>query len=133
MSLKYLVDTHILLWAFTAPGKLSADIKTVLSDSETEVFYSPVNLWEIAIKYGLGKLEIEGSTPEEFLVELEGSFFTYKPLDRQTLASSYRLPAHHKDPFDRLLFWEAIRSDLVLLSADTISDTYITAGLKVIH
>jgi PIN domain nuclease of toxin-antitoxin system len=48
-------------------------------------------------------------------------------------ASSYRLPAHHKDPFDRLLFWEAIRSDLVLLGADTISDAYIPAGLKVIH
>jgi PIN domain nuclease of toxin-antitoxin system len=133
MSLKYLADTHILLWAFTDPGKLSTNIKAVLSDSETEVFYSSVNLWEIAIKYGLGKLEIAGSTPEEFLVELEGSFFTYKPLDRQTLASSYRLPTHHKDPFDRLLFWEAIRSDLVLLSADTISDAYASVGLKLIH
>jgi PIN domain nuclease of toxin-antitoxin system len=45
------------------------------------VFYSPINLWEIAIKYGLEKLGIEGSTPEEFLVELEGSFFTY-PINR---------------------------------------------------
>jgi PIN domain nuclease of toxin-antitoxin system len=54
-------------------------------------------------------------------------------LDRQTLASSYRLPAHHKDPFARFLVWEAIRSDLVLLSADTASDAYAPVGLKVIH
>ncbi|MDR1184395.1 MAG: type II toxin-antitoxin system VapC family toxin [Coriobacteriales bacterium] len=133
MSLKYLADTHILLWAFTDSGKLSADIKAILEDDETEVFYSPVSLWEIAIKYGLGKLVIQGCTPEEFLVELETSFFTYRPLGRQTLVSSYHLPAYHKDPFDRLLFWEAIRGDLVLLSADTRSDAYIPAGLQVIH
>lgn len=53
-------------------------------------------------------------------------------MNRQTLASSYRPPTHHKDPFDRLLFWEAIRSDLALLIADTISDAYASAGLKVI-
>jgi PIN domain nuclease of toxin-antitoxin system len=133
MSLKYLADTHILLWAFTDSGKLSAGIKAILSDGETEVFYSPINLWEIAIKYGLGKLEIKGSTPEEFLVELESSFFAYRPIGRQTLVSSYHLPAHHKDPFDRLLIWEAIHGDLVLLSADAISDAYVPAGLKVIH
>ncbi|MDR1184643.1 MAG: type II toxin-antitoxin system VapC family toxin [Coriobacteriales bacterium] len=133
MSLNYLADTHILLWAFTDPSKLSADIQAILSDDKTEVFYSPVNLWEIAIKYGLGKLEIKGSTPEGFLVELESSFFTYRPFDRQALVSSYQLPTHHKDPFDRLLIWEAIRGDLVLLSADSRSDAYVPAGLKVVH
>jgi PIN domain nuclease of toxin-antitoxin system len=133
MNLSYLADTHILLWTFSKPDKISADIKSVLDDTGATVFYSPISLWEIAIKYGLGKLAVLGMSPEEFLAELENSFFTYRPLDPQTLISSYRLPSHHRDPFDRMLFWEAIRSDLVLLSADNRSDAYATSGLKIIH
>jgi PIN domain nuclease of toxin-antitoxin system len=133
MKLNYLADTHILLWTLNQPQRLPRDIKSVLDDDEVVIYYSPVSLWEIAIKHGLGKLDLLGHSPEEFLAELENSFFTYRPLDPQTLISSYRLPSHHRDPFDRMLFWEAIRGDLVLLSADSRSDAYVSSGLKIIH
>ncbi|MDR1014403.1 MAG: type II toxin-antitoxin system VapC family toxin [Coriobacteriales bacterium] len=133
MGLRYLADTHILLWALNRPERLSQGIRSVLSDGDAVVRYSPVSLWEIAIKYGLGKLDLLGHSPEEFFVELESSFFVYRPLDPQALISSYRLPSHHRDPFDRLLFWEAIQGDLVLLSADAGSDAYTQGGLRVIH
>lgn len=131
--MKFLVDTHILLWSFTDPERMSPDIRVVLEDEEAQIFYSPISLWEISIKYGLGKLRLDGMSPEEFLTELEQSFFIEKKMDKQTLTSSYQLPRYHKDPFDRMLFWEAIQSDLALLSVDGACDAYLPEGLRVIH
>jgi PIN domain nuclease of toxin-antitoxin system len=133
MNLKYLADTHVLIWALNQPHRISQTMTSILHNSQATIYYSPVSLWEIAIKHGLGKLDLLGHSPEEFFAELEDGLFVYRPLDPQTLISSYQLPAHHRDPFDRMLFWEAIQSDLVLLSADNKSDAYRANGLKVIH
>ncbi|MDR3036856.1 MAG: type II toxin-antitoxin system VapC family toxin [Coriobacteriales bacterium] len=131
--MRYLADTQILLWSFNQPHRLSPHVATILGDEDASVYYSPVSIWEIAIKYRLGKLDLCGHTPEEFALELENSFYRRKELSDACLASSYRLPRHHKDPFDRMLFWEAITSDFVLLSADGASNLYHAEGLQVIH
>jgi PIN domain nuclease of toxin-antitoxin system len=129
----YLADTHVLLWALNDPGRLSPAMAAILADTTTDVFYSPASLWEIAIKFGLGKLDLLGHTPEDVAAALEDSLYDTLPLDPLTLASSHRLPRRHKDPFDRLLIWQAIRSDLVLLSADASVDAYAEDGLRRLH
>jgi PIN domain nuclease of toxin-antitoxin system len=129
----YLADTSILLWALNQPGRLSSEIAEILQHEEALVFFSPISIWEIAIKYGLGKLDLRGHEPEEFLAELERSFFVAKTVEPSTLASVHRLPRYHKDPFDRLLIWDAITNGLILLSADKACDLYIPEGLRVIH
>ena len=131
--MRYLADTHILLWAFGDNSKLSLTIAGALRETQSQVFFSVVSLWEIAIKFGLGKLSIHGVTPEEFLAELDRSFFDCLPLDNDTVASSHRLPRLHGDPFDRLLIWQAIASGCTLLSADTATDRYAASGLTVLH
>jgi len=73
--MNYLVDTHILMWSFFEPQRLSETIREIITDVSNEVWYSPVSLWEISIKYGLGKLKLNGLTPEEFYRELSGSFY----------------------------------------------------------
>jgi PIN domain nuclease of toxin-antitoxin system len=133
MTHNYLADTHILIWTLNQPQKVSRAVAAILKDDNSKVYYSPVSLWEIAIKHGLGKLDLLGHSPEEFLAELEDSFFIYRPISPQALISSYRLASHHRDPFDRMLFWQAIQSDLTLLSADTRSNDYAPSGLKVVH
>jgi PIN domain nuclease of toxin-antitoxin system len=133
MKSQYLADTHVLLWAFSNPEKLSKKILSVLKDAENEICYSPISLWEISIKYGLGKLSFKGITPKEFYEELSESFFVCLPLQNESLVTSYLLPRHHKDPFDRMLFWEALQNNLVLLSADNASDKYKENGLQVVH
>ena len=133
MRQKYLADTHILIWALNHPKKLSRSVCHIIKNENLEVYYSLISLWEISIKYGLGKLDLCGHTPEEFLVELDNSFFTHAPVSNEIIASSYRLPHLHSDPFDRMLFWQAICEDLVLLSADPASNKYKARGLKVIH
>ncbi len=131
--MRCLADTHILIWSFENSRRLSAAVTTVLRDRTNEVFFSPVSLWEIAIKYQLGKLTIHGVTPEEFLDELESSFFDCLPLDARIMASSHRLPRLHGDPFDRLLIWQAISTGCTLLSADRVTDQYAAQGLNLIH
>ncbi|MDR0285051.1 MAG: type II toxin-antitoxin system VapC family toxin [Propionibacteriaceae bacterium] len=128
-----LADTHILIWALNNPARTPLRIKEALADRSRTCLYSPVSLWEISIKYGLGKLDLKGHSPEEFLDELDRSFFECLPLDNHVIATSHELPRLHGDPFDRLLVWQAISSGCTLLSADRAVDQYVPHGLTVIH
>jgi PIN domain nuclease of toxin-antitoxin system len=131
--MNYLVDTHILLWSFIAPEQLSRNIKSLLLDEENAIYYSPINLWEISIKYGLKKLELNGLSPEGFFVELSDSYYICKEINNEDLISSYKLPKYHKDPFDRFLIGEAIRNDFILMSVDNSMELYENEGLRVVH
>jgi PIN domain nuclease of toxin-antitoxin system len=131
--MKYLVDTHVLLWSFFEPERLSSAIQGILRDIGNEIFYSPINLWEISIKYGLKKLYLNGISPEEFFVALEESFFLCKPVEPFLALTSFHLPIRHKDPFDRFLVWEAIRNDYSLLSMDEALIAYRQDGLKIMR
>ena len=131
--MNYLLDTHVLLWSFLDTGKLSKETKTVLLDEDNDIYYSQISLWEISIKYGLKKLTLNGGTPEDFFEELECSFYMCKRINNEELLTSYRLPVYHKDPFDRLLIWQAIRGDFILMSADSRMESYRSEGLKVLY
>jgi PIN domain nuclease of toxin-antitoxin system len=131
--MKFLVDTHILLWAFIEPKKMSRNVTQILLDEDNDIYYSPINLWEISIKYSVKKLDLKGITPEDFFEELNDSYFLCKYISNVHLATSYKLPIYHKDPFDRFLIWEAIQNDFVLLSADEKMELYREEGLKVIY
>ena len=130
--MKYLVDTHILLWAFINPEKLSSKVTQILTDENNAIYYSPINLLEISIKHSLKKLDLKGISPEDFYIEIDNSFFICKEISNEDLITSYKLPKYHKDPFDRFLIWEAIRNDFVFLSVDKKMELYIKKGLKVI-
>jgi PIN domain nuclease of toxin-antitoxin system len=78
--MNYLVDTHILLCSFLETNRLSKEIKTVLLNENNMIYYSPVSLWEISIKYGLKKLNLNGGTPDDFYEELNNSFYLCKRL-----------------------------------------------------
>jgi PIN domain nuclease of toxin-antitoxin system len=129
---KYLVDTHILLWAFIDPEKLSSNVSQLLINENNDIYYSPINLLEISIKYGLKKLDLKAITPEGLYKEIGNSFFICKEINNEDLITFYKLPKYHKDPFDRFLIWEAIRNDLTLLSVDRAMELYEKEGLKVI-
>ena len=131
--MNYLVDTHILLWSFLNTAKLSKKIKSILLDENNEIYYSPISLWEISIKYGLKRLSLNGGTPDNFFEELNNSFYQCKPTNTIDLITNYKLPIYHKDPFDRFLIWEAIRNDFVLLSVDENMELYKKEGLKVVY
>jgi PIN domain nuclease of toxin-antitoxin system len=129
--MNYLVDTRVLLWSFFKPEKLTENTRLILLNEDNSIYYSPISLWEISIKYRLRKLRLNGLKPEEFFDELENSYFVCKEIDNAAIITNYKLPIYHKDPFDRFLIWESIKNDFVLLSADSTLVYYKKAGLKV--
>ena len=131
--MNYLVDTHILLWTFLETNKLPLQTKSILLNETNEIYYSPISLWEISIKYGLKKLFLNGGTPEDFFKELQNSFYQQKKINTKNLVTNYKLPTYHKDPFDRLLIWEAIKDDFILISIDKNMELYKKEGLKTVY
>ena len=65
--MKVLIDTHYLLWMFMDTSKISKKVKEVLTSVDNEIYYSQVSLWEISIKYSIGKLHLNGIVPEAII------------------------------------------------------------------
>ena len=101
-------------------------------NDNNDIYYSPVNLWEISIKYGLNKLKLNGLVPEDFFSELVSSFYICKEINGFNMITNYKLSLYHKDPFDRFLIWEAVQSNMVLISADSTLVRYKVDGLNLV-
>jgi PIN domain nuclease of toxin-antitoxin system len=128
--MRYILDTHVLLWIFLEPERLSKIVLDILADEQNIIYYSQVSLWEISIKYGLKKLNLRGISPEEFYAELETRSYVCLPMDNLNVITNYQLPLRHKDPFDRLLIWTALRNNLTFLTVDRTTARYAEDGLK---
>lgn len=130
--MSYLLDTHVLLWSLISPQKLPAAATQIITSSHDKKFISAISIWEISLKYATGKLNLHGYQPEDILEECIR--IGYKGLSQNLpdFASFHRLPSilKHKDPFDRMLIWQAIRQDLVFLSHDRKMPGYKVHGLK---
>ncbi len=131
--MKYLVDTHILVWSLFSPERFPRHLADVLKKVENRIFVSSISFWEIALKYSLNKLELEGVTPEELPEFVKKMNFELLNLSPEVAASFYHLPRiGHKDPFDRMLIWQAIRDKMVLISRDSEISAYEKYGLKIL-
>ena len=115
--MKYLLDTHVILWIAENSPLLSEKVKEVILDKNTEKYVSIVSAWEIAIKLGTYKLHLEGGLPEFFRIIDENGFFSLA-LEREYLQLIPNLPNHHKDPFDKLLITTAIVENMTLITID---------------
>lgn len=118
-----LLDTHIFLWYITGDRQLSDKIIAIINDEYNKCFISIASIWEIAIKMSLGKLEIKGgfSIIEDFL---ENNDFEILPIDLLDTKTLLTLPAHHKDPFDRIIISQAKVGNLFLVSKDDFFREY---------
>lgn len=130
--MSYLLDTHILLWSLFDPKKLPAAATVAITDGEHKKYISAVSIWEISLKYAIGKLDLQDYTSEDVLNECVRLGYRVLEQNLQDFASFYKLPklSDHKDPFDRMLIWQAIRHDLILLSHDDKMPGYRAHGLR---
>jgi PIN domain nuclease of toxin-antitoxin system len=129
----YLLDTHTLIWAITAPHKLSLIVREILENSDNDVLVSAVSFWEIALKQSIGKLDLDGLTPDDFPKAALETGFRLIDLDVATTASYHHLTAtYHRDPFDRMLIWQALHHNFSLISKDENVAKYASEGLNVV-
>lgn len=129
----YILDTHIFLWSIFSPKKISKRIKNVLSDLQVLKYISIITFWEISLKYQLGKMDLTGIFPDELPAIAKDSGFGILDIDADTAASFYKLPKlQNKDPFDRMLAWQAIKKDFYLLTKDRNFADFKAFGLKTV-
>ena len=129
--MKYVLDTHTLLWALFKPEALSRGVRGIIEDVRNEVNVSAVSFWKISLKYSLGKLELQGAVPEDIPEAARESGMQIMELDVDVVSSSYRLIAtKHRDPFDRLIVWHCIKAGHILLTKDPEMKLYERAGLR---
>ena len=133
--MKYLLDTCSLIWLLSESKKLSNKAVSIIEDRHAEVFVSTVSFWELSLKHGLGKIFLENYEIEELdAILLDDYFIGIISLNEQESLSFFRLPffAKHRDPFDRMLVWQAIKRDMALISSDPDLELYRRCGLRLI-
>ena len=124
-----LVDTHVWLWSLADPTRLSADSRSILSTSRNVIYLSAASAWELAIKVALGKINLPEPVETYVPTRMARQGITPLPITHTHALKVSTLPAHHRDPFDRLLVAQAIVERLPILTADPIFALY---GVEVI-
>ena len=122
--MRYLLDTHTLLWFLQGSPKLSDAVATRIEAEDAENFVSIATVWEIAIKISFGKLRVPYSLDTDLPRILSENGFVTLPLAFSHMAMFTKLPFHHRDPFDRLLIAQATIKGLTILSRDSAFDAY---------
>jgi len=122
--MKYLLDTVIWLWSLKSPELIGDEGRQVLESGGEEIYLSAVTPWEISIKMRLGRLDFPGPPAQyvpRFMARqgLKGLSVTHSHA-----AKVYDLPAHHADPFDRMLIAQALIEDMVILTSDRVFRKY---------
>ena len=119
-----LLDTHALLWWFGDMAKLSPKARQALSDAEQVIYVSSVSGWEIATKHRIGKLDDPrfAGLIARFPQHISSAGFIPLAVDMEDGLLAGNLDIPHRDPFDRMLFAQALRRDLGLVSIDGIAD-----------
>ncbi|AOE84106.1 type II toxin-antitoxin system VapC family toxin [Pseudomonas sp. TCU-HL1] len=112
--MRILLDTHILLWTLADSPRLSTRARRLIEDA-SEVHVSAASFWEMAIKIGLGKLNVGLDTVRDGCRE---SGFIELPIAVEHTLAIRDLGNHHRDPFDRILVATAMTEPMRLLTAD---------------
>jgi len=120
---KFLVDTHLLLWAAGEPGKLPLQARELIADTDNVLLFSAASLWEVAIKRGLGREDFQVD-PRLLRRGLLDNGYDELPVRSEHAVAIDSLPPIHKDPFDRLLVAQATVEGITLLTADALMGRY---------
>jgi len=121
---RVLLDTHTLLWAVEEPSRLGPDALSTVQDPLNDRLLSAATIWELAIKYGQGKITL--SMP--YRIWLETAITDLKleilPVTVEYAERQSTLPAHHKDPFDRMMVAQVLVENIPIVSIDAAFDPY---------
>lgn len=128
-----LLDTHYVLWSLFDTKKLRSQERGYFLDLDNTILVSVVSLWEIALKYQIGKVHLKKIQPDSLPSVITQSGFTIIGLADNEASSFYQLPkTDHRDPFDRMLIWQAIQNNWWFLSQDRQIKEYQKQGLRLL-
>jgi len=121
--LNLLLDTHVALWAITDSPKLSKKAREMIELPKSSIWISAATVWEIAIKHSLarGDMPVSGQDALRYFRE---SGYRFLPVEPEHAAAVEDLPAHHSDPFDRILIAQALIEPMRLMTHDPMMARY---------
>ncbi len=122
--MKLLLDTHTLFWSVEEPSKVSARALAALQDPANSRLLSAATVWEIAIKMGQGKLKLSMPYRQWLETAITDLVLEILPITVDYGERYCVLPAHHKDPFDRLMIAQSLVDAIPIVGADTAFDAY---------
>jgi PIN domain nuclease of toxin-antitoxin system len=127
--MRLLLDTCTFLWLSAEPGALSPAARDALEDPDNELLVHQVSVLEIVVKHAAGRLPL-ATPPAAFVREsLARHGLLYAALDDETVFNLGKLPALHRDPFDRLLVSHALLNGLALVTPDPAVHRYPVRAL----
>ena len=130
----YLLDTHTFIWTILKSDNLSKNGIEIISNKNNEICLSTVSFWEISLKTRLKKFSFENIEIKDFPKHAKDMDFRIIDIQEAETITFHELPLkkNHKDPFDRMLIWQAITKDMALISKDRSFEQYKQNGLKLI-
>ncbi len=117
--MRVLVDSHVALWWLEDSDSLGSQCRQLIENAD-EVYFSAVTPWELGIKRALGKLTM----PDGLVAALQSGGFVPLAISTDHAEHAPALPAHHQDPFDRMLIAQAQLEALGLVTADQSLGSY---------
>ena len=124
--MRLLLDTCAFLWWSLGSARIPGEVRRLVADPANDAYVSAATAWEIAVKHGLGKLELPA--PPDVFVPTRREWYDFKslPFDEASALQLRRLPPLHRDPFDRILICQAIEHGMTLLTPDRLISQYPT-------
>ena len=122
--MKLLLDTHVFLWWIADAPQLPSYVRGLIADGKNELFFSAASCWEIAIKAQLGKISLPAS-PDLFIADqMTVNAIQSLPVSAIHALHVFHLPAHHRDPFDRILVAQSELEGLPIVTSDPFISKY---------
>src|SRR4051812_17656679 len=115
-----LLDAHALVWWLSDDSTLASGARRAIADPDNDVLVSAATVWELAIKRAKGKIKLE----PDLTGAVEAAGFASLPVSSADAERASELPAHHHDPFDRMLIAQAQRLRATLVSRDAQFSAY---------
>ena len=122
--MRLLLDTHAFFWWLSGSSRLSLPARQAIADEDNEVMVSAASAWEIATKHRLGKLPDAEALALDIPGAIAGQNFEELPITVEHAVRAGALPGPHRDPFDRMLIAQALSGNLVLVSIESLFDSY---------
>ena len=116
--MKYLLDTHTFLWWITDNDSLSDHAREIIRDGRNTLFLSAASGWEIAIKAGLGRLELQEESEKLIPEQMQLNEIQGLPIQMSHALHVHALPEYHRDPFDRMLVAQCQMEEMSIITSD---------------
>lgn len=119
-----ILDTHVFLWWIADDPQLPDHIRSIISNSNNDLFLSAASCWEMTIKAQLGKLKLPDK-PERYIPEqMAVNTVQGLPIQITHALHIYNPPCHHRDPFDRMIVAQSQVERLPIITSDPLIAKY---------